>query len=80
MEKELEDVLNKLYNQSRMKELIALTNGNKGEKKEELVVTIYDGVKCAEFHNGFIQKARSMRELKPLLDYLNNHGYKTNLD
>ena len=47
---------------------------------DELFVILHDDIKYAEFQGEFGKGARSIKELKPLFDYLNKNGYKTNLD
>jgi hypothetical protein len=36
--------------------------------------------KYAEFYGEYKKKGRFMKELEPLLNYLNSNGYRTNLD
>ena len=84
MNKELENIFKQiatdLHNKPGKNELISLTGWGGGEKKEELAVTLNETEKKAEFHGEYRQKARSIKELKPLLDYLNSNSYETNLE
>lgn len=74
MEKELENIINEI-NENLSKKLVGWKNN-----ENELFVVFYDNTKYAEFQGEFGRKARSIIELKPLLDYLDSNGYKTNLD
>jgi len=52
------------------------SNGN----KEEPFFHIYEESKFVEFYGEFKDKARSMKELEPLFNYMNEYGYNSNLD
>jgi hypothetical protein len=50
------------------------------EKESAPVVTLYLGDKYAEFYEGFSQIAHTFNSLKPLLNYLKENGWGSNLD
>lgn len=47
---------------------------------EEQLLEIYEDAKYIEFIGAFRYKAKSMKELKPLFDYIEKNNYKTNLE
>lgn len=54
---------------------VALEGGN-----QKGVVSIYTGSKYAQFHGEFTQIALTIPSLQFLIQYLDQEGYKTNLD
>jgi len=84
MEKELENILNEvaknIYNKPKRDRIKTLFNEKEINENTKLAVTINETDKYAEFHGEYKEKARSIKELKPLLDYIWKNGYKTNLD
>lgn len=74
MDEELEKIINEI-------------NGNlsdrlfmKEKNEDELFVVFRDDIKYAEFQGEFGKKARSIKELKPLFDYLDKNGYTYHLN
>jgi hypothetical protein len=44
------------------------------------MVKIDEGEKHAEFYGKYREKAKSIKELNPILNYIHEKGYTTNLD
>jgi hypothetical protein len=84
MDKELENIFKQiatdLHNKPWKNRLISLTGWKGGENKEDVAVKINETDKYAEFSEKYRQKARSIKELGHLLEYLNKNDYKSNLD
>lgn len=59
----------------------SMGGGEPDENSKKLpVFTLYVSNKYAQFHNEFTQIAYNAESLKPLIKYLENNGWKTNLD
>lgn len=74
MDKKLEDAINEV-NRIISNKLFMY----RGEDAS-LMVGIDETKKHAEFYGKYKEKGRSIKELKPILDYIHEKGYTTNLD
>jgi len=75
-DEELEKVINEINNN-----LAGRFFRGGGPKEEHLfTMTSYEKGIYIEFIGAFKEKAKSMRELNPLFEYIQRKGYKTNLD
>lgn len=70
LEKILEEVNNNLLGR------ISSVQNNGGDH----IFDIYEDCKYIDFIGPFRLKARSMKELEPLFQYMKKNGYKSNLD
>ncbi len=79
LDNELEKIINEAVNEIN-RNLYEKPFRGEGNKKEPFI-EIYDyGEGYIEFLGPFKHKARSMKELKPLFDYIREKKYRTNLD
>jgi len=74
MDKGLEDAINEV-NKIISNKLFMY----KGEDTS-LMVEIDETKKHAEFYGKYKEQGHSIKELKPILDYIHGKGYTTNLD
>ena len=61
-------------------EVLDVTFMKKGGSEKSPVVSIYLGDKYAKWYGEFPQTASTIPDLKPLADYLHEHGFKQNLE
>jgi len=84
MNKELENIFKQistdLHNKPGKNELISLAGWDGGENKEELAVEINETEKYAKFSEKYRKITRSIKEFEPLLKYINENDYTSNLD
>lgn len=81
---ELSDVLNRISKENpnriniRRQEVVDVAFEN--DRGKGIIVSIYTSSKYAQFHDEFAQIAPTIQELQPLIQYLDQEGYRTNLD
>lgn len=86
MESKLENVIREFLENSNNKissqEVVTLYNNQPGGDGfiPVPIVNLYLGEKYAKFHEEYTQIAPSINELKPLIKYLDENGFETNLD
>ena len=84
MNEELENIFRQistdLHNKPGKNELISLIGWNDGEHKDEFAIEINETEKYAKFSEEYRKVARSIKEFEPLLKYINENGYTSNLD